>query len=111
MFKWLCTLFPSEPSSNKSGRMSVEDYSYKVKKDQGLKCYEDEVKPVFKVELYEILKSYEDKLRNRGLEVSYKDIVDYVYIVEITPSTWLPEVSLFYYKDILFQISKDGRLY
>ena len=111
MFKWLCTQFPSEPNCNKSGRMSVEEYAYKVKKDQGLKCYEDEVKSIFKVELYELLKFYEDKLRNRGLEVSYKDIVDYVYIAEITPSTWLPEASFFYYKDMLFQISKDGRLY
>ena len=106
-FEWLF----GNRRSNKIGRLTVEEYVHKIKQIHHKEVVDKTMKEVFRPEILNILISYKEDIASKGVDVTLKDIVDYVYISSIEPTNWLPEVSFFKYKGREYQISKDGVIY
>ena len=103
--------FSSHRFYNKKGRLSVDEYVAKVKQSEDEKNAEHEQKAVLKPELISLLQKLKDSLKEKGLGVSFKEIVDNIYIPEIENDTWPPEVSFIFYKNMTFQITKDDKVF
>lgn len=94
----------------REGRLSVDEYVAKVKQTKDKENAEREQRTALQSELMSILQKLKDSLKEKGLDVSFKEVVDNIYIPEIENDTWLPEFSIITYKNTLFQVTKDDRV-
>ena len=89
----------------------VDEYVEKVKQSKSDRCAESEHKLRLHKELVSIIQNVKASLKEKGLDVSFKEVVDNIYIPEIENDTWLPEVSFIFYKNIPFQVTKDDKVF
>ena len=95
----------------REGRLSIDEYVEKVNQSKSDRCAESEQKLRLHKELVSIIQNIKTSLKEKGVDVSFKEVVDNIYIPEIEKDLWLPEVSFITYKNILFQVTKDDRVF
>ena len=108
---WFSTRTKVTPFDNREGRLSVDEYVEKVKQSKAERCAESERKLRLHKELVSILQNTKASLKDKGLDVSFKEVVDNIYISEIDVDIQLPEVSIISYKNIIFQVSEDDKIF
>lgn len=108
---WFGTHVKVASFDNKGGRMSVDEYVEKVNQSKSDRCDESEHKLRLHKELVGSLQSIKASLKEKGVDVSFKEVVDNIYIPEIEKDIWLPEVSFITYKKYAFQVTKDDKVF
>ena len=96
---------------NRGGRLSVDEYVEKINQSKAEMCAESEHKLILHKELVSVLQSVKASLKEKGLDVDFKEIVDNIYIPEIEVDIYLPEVSFIFYKNTAFQVDKDDSVF
>ena len=96
---------------NRGGRLSVDEYVEKVNQSKSDRCAESELLFRLHKELVSILQNTKASLKEKGLDVSFKEVVDNIYIPEIEEDICLPEVSFITYKKHSFQVTKDDKVF
>ena len=95
---------------DKERRLSVDEYVAKVKQSEAKENSIREQKKDLQKELTSLLQKLKDSLKEKGVDVSFKEAVDNIHIPEIEEIYWLPEESFILYKNILFQVTKDDKV-
>jgi len=103
---WFSTKTKVAVFNNRDRRLSVDEYVAKVKQAEADRCAESEHKLRLHKELVSVLQNIKASLKEKGVDVSFKEVVDNIYIPEIEKDTQLPEVSFIRYKNIIFQVNR-----
>lgn len=94
----------------REGRLSVDEYVEKVNQSKSDMCAESEHKLRLHKELVSILDNTKTSLKEKGVDVSFKEVVDNIYIPEILIVSPLGNVTYFTYKEEDFTIWFDGEI-
>ena len=108
---WFSSRNKVVPFDDRGGRLSVDEYVEKVNQSKAERCAESEHRLILHKELVITLQSVKASLKEKGLDVNFKEVVDNIYIPEIEKDIWLPEVSFILYKNRGFQVTKDDKVF